>query len=89
MKDEIGNTLIAENNKDSKNITSEKYKPRFDFGANIGHEGTRTATIKELLEELTYENVNKFSGNKLDITYLKTVLRFFRDISGKTLKSTG
>lgn len=88
MKAAIGNKLVAEKVEDAKQINSEKYTPRFNFGINIDHEGKQTATIKDLLEELTYENVSKFSGNKLDITYLKTVLRFFRDISGQALKST-
>lgn len=72
----------------SKQLDANNHIPRFDFGVNVDNEENKTATVKELLEELTYENVNKYSGNELDITNLKTVLRFLRTISDKPLKST-
>ena len=77
-----------------KKFTQEnggKHIPRFDFGTNIEPEGVQTATIKELLEELNYENIsekNRKNGKKLDIKSLKTTLRFFRAITGRTIKSS-
>lgn len=82
--DEVPATRLNKSTKEN----GDKYIPRFDFGTNTGPEGTQTATIKELLVELNYENTSSKNGKKLDEKSLETVLIFLRAISEKPLKST-
>lgn len=72
------------------------YIPKFDFGTVHGPEEVQSATIKELLAEINHET-GKYqsgkptktskSGSIYDISSLKTVRRFIKEISGKSLKS--
>ena len=72
-----------------------KYTRRFDFGVSQNSNENQTATIKELLAELNYENSTNSNdvqsdahGKQMDISYLETTLRFLRTISGQALRST-
>lgn len=72
-----------------------RYTPRFDFGTDCKNDHSETATLADLLDEIQFENTHDKWGNlidktgkKIDISYLKTVLRFFRSITGKELKKT-
>lgn len=74
-------------------MTSPTKRPsRFDFGDNHTHTNgdSQTATLKDLMDELTYEkttNEDYSGGSVMSINQLDTVLRLLRFISGKPLKS--
>lgn len=72
-----------------------RYTPRFDFDATCKNDHSETATLKDLLDEIQFENTHDQwgrlidkTGRDIDISYLETVLRFFRSITGKELKKT-
>ena len=62
--------------------------PRFDFGKGVDARDTsQTATIKELLEEISQELTDN-SEYVYDIKSIRVVLRFLTSITGKSYKST-
>ncbi|MGE8224502.1 MAG: hypothetical protein ACN6RK_01830 [Stenotrophomonas sp.] len=77
-----------------KKLETGKRLPRFDFTSDGSDDGSQTATIKELMDELVYEDTTSTSGKPLDtsgkqmsIRQLGPVLRLLRSISGKALRS--
>ncbi|MFK3844742.1 hypothetical protein [Stenotrophomonas sp. PS02297] len=78
--------------------TKNKSKPprtaRFDFSDASSSDGAQTGTLKQLLEELTYERNTTPQGKSIDkdgkqmsVRQLTPVLRLLRSISGKPLTS--
>lgn len=77
-----------------KKFETKNRLPRFDFTNDGSDENSQTATIKELMDELVYEDTTSTSGKPLDtngkqmsIRQLGPVLRLLRSISGKALRS--
>jgi len=78
--------------------SGQQDKPRFDFGNNIDLEGSQTATIEELLDEINFERGEPaakkvrvrgtIDGKKLLSGNLKTTFRLVGAISGLALRST-
>lgn len=73
-------------------------QPLFDFGSNPDPNGSQTATLGQLLEELNYENTYRSNGKEADkspaagtevtVKSLELTLNFIRDALGENLQGT-
>lgn len=59
-----------------------KFKPRFDFGSNLDPSGTQTGTIKDLIDELNYENLKTVTGSDAKKSESNGIAVTFESLSG-------